>query len=234
MDDRRTLLLRELLAGTAWTEQTRAFAAALRTAGHDAGGLLIVGTPSREPWHMTAHLDGEARLSGLPELSPILIRHQVPDGAPPHLAVGLSRLEAARRGETVFVVAPGQAPEGLLSRVEDARHAGVTVLAMEAGDQELRRLAHEALTVTGRLPGPAAGPALASPAAALWRPAVLAADGVLIPHDLEAAFETAQHLVSLAAGETPVTADGRRGFRDRLSRFLDAVSGPAAARGHVT
>ncbi|HSF26998.1 MAG TPA: hypothetical protein VLC50_05720, partial [Actinomycetes bacterium] len=36
---------------------------------------------------------------------------------------------------------------------------------------------------------------------------------------------TVQHLVSTAAGE-PDRA-GRRGLRERLSRFLDAVSGPA-------
>lgn len=41
------------------------------------------------------------------------------------------------------------------------------------------------------------------------------------------AFETAQHLVSLAAGETPVTLPGRRGFRDKLARWLEVLSGPA-------
>lgn len=224
MDHGHARLLRELLGGTAWVEGTRAFAAALRDAGHGPGGLLIVGIPTHEPWHMTAHLDDEARLAGIPQLSPLLVRHQIPDAAPPHLAVGLSRLEAARRGETVFVVAQGQAPEGLLSRVGDARHHGATVLAMESGDRDLRELAHETLTVVSSPPD--RGAALAP---ALWRPQALAADGVIIPHDLEAAFETAQHLVSLAVGETPVTVGGRRGYRDRLARFLELVSGPATA-----
>ncbi len=225
MDDVRASLVRDLLAGTAWAELTRTFAAALRGAGHGPGGLLIVGTPAYEPWHMTAHLDYEARLAGIPELSPVLIRHQVPGGAPPHLAVGLGRLAAGRRGETVFVVAPGQAPEHLLSLVEDARHHGATVLAMESGDRDLRELAHETLTVVDRQPGPGVG--VAQPQR---RPQLLAADGVVIPHDLDVAFETTQHLVSLAAAEAPAAVGGRRGYRDRLARFLDLVSDPATAQ----
>jgi len=221
MDAAQARLLRELLAGTEWAERTRAFARALRGAGHDPGGLLLVGTPDDEPWHLTAHLDEEARLAGVPELSPVLVRHAVPPGAPPHLAVGLRRLEAARRGETLLVVAPGPAPEGLLSRADDARHAGAVVLAMESGDRELRAIAHEALTVVAAPPDPAGG---------LWRrPPALAGDGVIVPRDLGAAFETAQHLVSTAAGETVTRASGRRGFRDRLARLLDEVSGPAMA-----
>ena len=67
MDDGRARLLRELLAGTAWTQQTRVFATALRSAGHQAGGLLVVGTPAEEPWHLTAHLEEQARLARVPE-----------------------------------------------------------------------------------------------------------------------------------------------------------------------
>jgi len=224
VDDGRARLLRELLAGTAWTQQTRVFATALRSAGHQAGGLLVVGTPAEEPWHLTAHLEEQARLAGVPELAPVLVRHRVPAGARPHLAVGLDRIEAAARGETVLVVAPGPASEGLLSRVDDARRAGAVVLAMESGDRELRQLAHEALTVTGDPAGLSE-----QAAAALWRPRLLAADGVIVPQDQQAAFEIAQHLVSIAAGETPVAAGARRGFRDRLSRFLDVISDPAPA-----
>ena len=107
----------------------------------------MVGTPTYEPWHVTAHLDDEARLTGIPELAPTLVRWAPPEGAPAHLAVGLARLEAARRGETVFVVAEDSAPVPLLERVDDARRVGATILALDEGDPELDALAHEALAV---------------------------------------------------------------------------------------
>jgi hypothetical protein len=106
-----------------------------------------VGTPTYEPWHVTAHLDDEARLAGIPELAPTLVRWAPPAGAPAHLAVGLARLEAAQRGETVFVVAEDSAPVPLLERVDDARRVGATILALDEGDAELDALAHEALAV---------------------------------------------------------------------------------------
>jgi len=106
-----------------------------------------VGTPTYEPWHVTAHLDDEARLAGIPELAPTLVRWAAPAGAPPHLYVGLARLEAAQRGETVFVVADDTAPVPLLERVDDARRVGATILALDEGDPELDALAHEALAV---------------------------------------------------------------------------------------
>ncbi|WP_037607201.1 hypothetical protein [Streptacidiphilus rugosus] len=146
MDAVRVTMLRELLADTPWLARTRGFGGALRGAARP-GGLLLVGTELDEPWHLAAHLTDEAAYADLPELAPVLVRHRVPPGAPPHLAVPLSRLEQARRGETVFVVAPDTAGEGLLERVHDARRTGATVLALEADDPELRGLAHEALTV---------------------------------------------------------------------------------------
>ncbi|MHA6759501.1 hypothetical protein [Streptacidiphilus sp. PAMC 29251] len=151
MDAARVTVLRELLAGTAWLERTHGFAGALRgsvtRASATPDGLLLVGTHGEEPWHLAAHLDDEAAWSGLPQLSPTLVRRVVPPGAPPHLSVPIQRLEQARRGETVFVVAPDSADGGLLERVQDARRAGATVLALESGDLELRGLAHESLTV---------------------------------------------------------------------------------------
>lgn len=222
MDAERARVLRDLLAGSDWARRTRDFAAVLRGSGHAAGGLLLVGTPTQEPWHLTAHLADEARLAGVPELEPVLVRHRVPADAPAHLAVDLARLEGARRGETVFVVAPDDAGEGLLQRVHDARRSGATVLALDAGDRELRALAHEALTV---------GPADPSAGSASWRPeaGVLRPDGLVVPHDAALAFEAAQHLVSLAAGEPTAAAASGRGFRNRLARLIDAVSGPAPA-----
>jgi hypothetical protein len=63
------------------------------------------------------------------------------------LAVGLGRIEAARRGETLLVVAPAAPGAPLLERIHDARQAGATVLALSAGDRELGAMAHEALAV---------------------------------------------------------------------------------------
>lgn len=215
MDIERARSLRDMLSGSAWITRTRSFAGLLRTAGHDPGGLLIVGTQAYDPWHLTAHLDDAARYTGVAELAPTLVRHQVRDGAPPHLAVGLSRLETAGHGETVVVVAPDDAAEGLLSRLDDARHAGATLLVIEAGNRELQGIAHETLTILDQEP---VGPAQP-------RESLLVPDGVVVGHDLGVAFETAQHLVSLAAGE-PMSAGGaRRRGRSRLGRYLDRMSG---------
>ncbi|WP_327684574.1 hypothetical protein [Streptomyces sp. NBC_00467] len=149
MDAVRVALLREVLAGTEWPAATRRFAGVLRSSVvPQGGGLLLVGTEAYEPWHLAAHLVDEAAWSGQPELTPTLVRHRVRPGDPSQLAVGLGRLEAARRGETLLVVAPGQPEAELLERVHDARRAGATVLALDGGDPEVHGLAHEALTVT--------------------------------------------------------------------------------------
>jgi len=206
MDRARIDQLRDLLAGTGWVERTRTFGQALRRAPHDVGGLLLVGTPTEEPWHFAAHLDDEARWSDLPGLAPVLVRWSPPPNAPAHLAVGLQRLEQIARGETVFVVAPDAAPEQLLERVADARRIGATVFALDAGNTELEGLAHESLWVprTGRLEGVPGG----------------SQDGLVVPE-----FDVVSHLVSAAAGEPTTAAKGRIGaVRRRLGRILDAVS----------
>ncbi|MER5610912.1 hypothetical protein [Streptomyces sp. NPDC002215] len=199
MDAVRVALLREVLAGTEWPAATRRFAGSLRSSVvPHGGGLLLVGTAAYEPWHLAAHLVDESTWSGLPELAPTLVRHRVEPGGPAHLAVGLGRIEAAGRGETLLLVAPERPGAGLLERVHDARRAGATVLSLSDGDPEVRGLAHETLAVTG-------------------------ADDV----DLD----TVQHLVSAAAGENSAPAPrGRRGFRDRLSRFADQLTAPPPAR----
>lgn len=122
---------------------------ALRSSTRSAGGLLVVGTPSYEPWHLTAHLDDESRLSGIAELRPTLVRWSPPPDAPAHLRIGLSRLEAARRGETLFVISDATAPVPLLERVSDARKTGATILALDTGegDPDLDALANESLAV---------------------------------------------------------------------------------------
>ncbi|MFC9735215.1 hypothetical protein ACH4MA_10090 [Streptomyces roseolus] len=149
MDAVRVALLREVLAGTEWPAAARRFAGALRASvAPRRGALLLVGTEAYEPWHLAAHLVDEAAWSGLPELAPTLVRHRARPGDPPHLAVGLGRLEAAGRGTALLVVAPARPEEELLQRVHDARRAGATVLSLDGGDAEVRGLAHEALSVT--------------------------------------------------------------------------------------
>ena len=204
VDSSRVLLLREALAGSGWVERTRAFAGSLRRVG-EPGRLLLVGTPDEEPWHLAAHLDDEARISGLEQLSPTLVRYSPPPGAPPHLSVTMARLEAARRGETVFVVAPDAPPESLLERVADARRTGATVLSIDDGDDDLASIAHDRLVV---------------PTASEQR-IVVAAE---MPDAVD--IDTVSHLVSVAAGENV----SRPSMRDRLARMLDKMSGPAPGR----
>lgn len=148
MDAVRVALLREVLAGTEWLGATRRFAGALRaSAVAHGGGLLLVGTPEYEPWHLAAHLVDEAAWSGTPELAPTLVRHDARASDPAHLAVGLGRLAGARRGETLLVVTPDEPEAPLLERVHDVRRAGATVLALGAGEGELTTMAHETLAV---------------------------------------------------------------------------------------
>jgi hypothetical protein len=210
VDADQVITLRTLLTGTRWLERVRVFGRALRTSTRSAGGLLVVGTPAFEPWHLTAHLDEESRMAGIPMLMPTLVRWSPPPDAPPHLRVGLSRLEAARRGETLFVVSEETAPVPLLERVNDARRTGATILALDAGDPELDALAHETLTVPGM---------------DVRDTADYAGRGGLI------SFDSTQHLVSAAAGERDGSGAtggrGVRGLRDRIARLLDAVSGPS-------
>ncbi|MDH2424642.1 hypothetical protein [Sphaerisporangium sp. TRM90804] len=190
MDAASVAFLREVLSTTGWVERTRELAMGLR-ATRTPGGLLVVGTPREEPWHLTAHLDDEARLSGLSQLAPTLVRWEPPPGAPPHLSVGVDRLLAARRGETLFVVSEAKAPVPLLERVDDARKTGATILALDGGDPELEGLAHDALAVP--------------------------------PQDSLFTFDAAQHLVSMAAGESSRT---RGKLMDRLARLAERITGP--------
>lgn len=201
-------LLRELLATTGWVERTHDFAKGLNRPAAAPGSLLLVGTPKEEPWHLAAHLDDEARFAGIPQLSPTLVRWAPPSGAPPHLAVGLRRIEATRRGETVFVVAPDSAPTELLERVADARRVGATVLAMDTGDEELATLAHDRLVV---------------PTSAAENTAAVDGD---VAGVARVDMDVLQHLISLSAGEANV----RPSLRGRLARLLDRVSGPAPER----
>jgi len=222
MDAARVALLRQVLDGTDWVERTQSFARSLRRSTRTPGGLLLVGTPEEEPWHFAAHLDDESRYAGVPEMSPTLVRWSPPPGAPPHLAIGLERLEAAARGESLLVVAPDVAPDALLERVDDARRIGATIFALDGGDKQLQGLAHDSLVVPSSgliVPRDTrATDVTMSPSTSLY--------GLDTP---EMSFDTVEHLVSLAAGETAGDAPvGRRGLRDRLAALIDAVSGPAS------
>ena len=208
MDSAQTTFLRELVGGTAWFGECRGFARNLRRAPRSPGGLLLVGTQDEEPWHLAAHLDTEAGLADLPQLSPTLVRHRIPDGAPPHLAVPLARLEQARKGEAVFVVAPDDPGVPLLERVDDARRRGAAILTLAEDEEtsgELLTLSHDALLVpqNGIVPG----------------------------------FDAAQHLLASTAGEQQGRGPGghggrgsgsRPGFRDRLTALIDQMSGGSA------
>ena len=199
-------MLREVLASSGWVERTQGFARTLRRGTTEPGGLLLVGTPDAEPWHLAAHLDDESRWSGVPELSPTLVRYQAPQDAPSHLSVTLQRLEVARRGETVFVVSEDAAPEGLLERAWDARKAGATVLSLDAGDDELHNVTHESLIV------PTADTQTEAPS-------------LVVPELDVVTFDSVQHLVSVAAGET-AAAPQSRSVRDRMAKLLEHLSGP--------
>jgi hypothetical protein len=214
MDADQVAALRMLLARTGWLERTRYFARALRRQARTPAGLLIVGTPLEEPWHMTAHLADEARLAGLPGLDPVLLRWAPPPGAPPHLSVGMDRLAAAARDDTLLVVSPGAAPPPLLERLAGARKTGVTIFALDRDDPELEALAHESLPV---LPGSAP---LSFDAA---QHLVSAAAG-----EPDWPADGAQGYLDGPAPPALGGMGGLVGLRSRLARLLDAVSGTPA------
>jgi hypothetical protein len=201
VDAARVAALRSLLSSTPWVERTRGFARTLRTSTTKTDGLLLVGTPEEEPWHLTAHLSDEARLAQLPQLQPTLIRWHAEPDAPAHLSVTVARLEVATRGETVLVVSEQNAPEGLLQRAWDARKAGATILSLDGGDAELHGVAHEALSVVEN-------------------------DLVQVSFDSVQHLVSA----AVGEGPTAGTPSNRRGFRDRLGRMLDTMGGPRTER----
>jgi hypothetical protein len=203
MDLQQARALRDILEGTGWLARTHEFALALRSATKTPSGLLLFGPPADEPWHLTAHLADEARLARIPEIAPTLVRWKPPPGAPAHLSVGLERLSAARRGESLLVVAES-APASLLERVDDVRRSGANIFALDTGHAELAALSHEVLTVDAdTLP-------------------VVSFDGA--QHLLSIATAGADDV----AGLDPAAATGSRraGLRGRLGRLLDAISGP--------
>jgi hypothetical protein len=206
--------LRTLLASSGWLERSRYFARALRARSRTPNGLLIVGTPSFEPWHMAAHLEDESRYAGVPELAPTLIRWAPPPDAPPHLRVGIDRIERAGRAETLLVVGSDDAPDTLLERVADARKAGAAIFALDRGDDELDNLAHESLAVR-----PVLDPVSFDGAQHLVSMAV----GKAGPADWGCA--SPGHAESETGDSCPGARSRLGNMRGRLARLLNAVSG---------
>jgi hypothetical protein len=221
--------LRALLAPTGWLDRTRSFARALRDYSRTPQGLLIVGTPEDEPWHMTAHLADESRLAEIPELAPTLVRWAPPPGAPAHLRIGMDRLAVAGRHETLLVVSPQAAPAELLERVDDVRKAGATILALDRGDPELGALAHEALAVperTSPLSFDAAQHLVTAAAGEPYGPGAAAARR----------HPARQHAGGQRAADRggygpPGGSGGGMSLRSRLAQLLDAVSGTPGGPG---
>ncbi len=205
--------LRALLAPTGWLDRTGAFGRALRHSARTPRGLLIVGTPAYEPWHMTAHLADESRLAGIPELDPTLVRWAVPAGAPAHLSAGLDRLAAASRRETLLVVSSELAPPELLERVDDVRRLGATIFALDRGDPELDYIVHESLAI----------PVASAPVtfdAAQHLVSVAAAGKPELPPGPR--HRRASEVRPPKLGEDPALQPS---LRTRLARLLDAVTG---------
>ena len=59
MDRERVVALARSRSTAGLVEGARRLGAVLRRPAAERGGLLVVGTPEHEPWHLTAHLDRE-------------------------------------------------------------------------------------------------------------------------------------------------------------------------------
>ena len=202
----RVAALRDLLASTGWVERTRDFAGTMRRSTRTPGGLLLVGTPDEEPWHLAAHLDDESRLvrrrrdlAHARALAGARRRAAAPVGHPG--AAGAGRRAARPSWSSPRTRRPTRCSSGPGTRAS----TGATVLSLDGGDAQLAEVAHESLTV-------------------------VEAD-LVVP---ELSFDSVQHLVSAAAGE--VGAGGglerarRSGFRNRLAHGArhDQRHAPAA------
>jgi len=126
--------------------EARAFGHALGSGHRYSGRLLIVGTPTYEPWHFTAHLADEARRQDRSDLAPTLVRWRIPDGAPAHLGVSVDEVAHAPRDTTVLVIPDSDDP-GLLERVTDAHRRGARIMTIERATSGLASCTHELLTV---------------------------------------------------------------------------------------
>ena len=194
MDIEKVTLLREVLSGSDWAERTDDFTAAMRAATRRNDGLVMMGTPDYEPWHLAAHLDDEATFGGAVDLRPTLVRWDTQQATAPHLQNGLERLRDMRRGEPLLVVSPGLAGQSLLEQVDIARRSGSRLFALSGRDSDLRGLVNETLVVDPL---------------------------VVSPIDLN--LDLAEHLVSLSAAvQTGLPTGWRRSLRRTLDRLSGA------------
>jgi hypothetical protein len=207
-----------MLSGTELGSRTTEFGYALRRFTTRRSGLMLFGPVDDEPWHLTAHLDDELHRAGVEDMRPSLVRWAPPPDAPPHLAIGLDRLRDAGRGESLLVVAEENPATTLLERISDVRRRGTTIFSIGNGDKELASLSHETLV-----------PELLVPDGFGWtsRPIEYEYDEpqsamTEVEPQIGEGFETAQHLVSLAAADEDA---GRAGWRRRLRNAIERLSG---------
>src|SRR5581483_12431875 len=126
----------------------------------------------------------------------------------------------ARRGGTLFVVAPESAPVPLLERVNDAGHTGATIFAPGAGGPELAGLAHESMAIRPGVDAVSFGGA---------QHLISSSVG-----EIGAAERIERGDFGVASPDARVPQPGMvgyqryrpgvRGLRDRVARLLDAVS----------
>jgi hypothetical protein len=146
--DRRAWV--KLRTSASWLSKAWDLGQALRPQTRSGDQLFVVGTPTFDPWHITAHLDDEAQFTGLAALKPTLLRWNPPEEAPAHLSHSFAELRDASAGPTVLVVAPHALEERELEHLSDARRRGATLFAVSPRDGELTDLAHESVTLPDR------------------------------------------------------------------------------------
>jgi hypothetical protein len=238
VDLTKAAVLRELLTGTELAGRTTSFAHSLRRFTTRVGGLLLVGPPEDEPWHLTAHLDDELHRAGVEDVRPSLVRWSPPPDAPPHLAIGLDRLRDSGRGESLLVVAEETPPDVLLERIHDVRRRGTTIFSIDNGNKDLADLSHESLVPELLVPatfgtGWVSRPVGQDPD----EPEPLdhdepdhgrhpvPEDTLTALRDAVAGFEMTQHLVSLAVADEDITHSA---WRRRLRTLIERLSGEPA------
>jgi hypothetical protein len=229
VDLTKASLLREMLTGTELSSRTTEFAHSLRRFTTRTGGLMLFGPVDDEPWHLTAHLDDELHRAGIDDIRPALVRWSPPPDAPPHLSIGLDRLQEAGRGESLLVVAEKTPADVLLERIDDVRRCGATIFSIDNGSKDLASLSHESLVPELLVPAnfgtgwvrhqvgqdhdePDQGGAVPEETLTALREAI-------------AGFEMTQHLVSLAVGDDVA---GQAGWRRRLRTFIERLGGETA------